>query len=415
MNIMLKISIVLAAGLLGGKLANRLKLPNVTGYIIAGLFLGSSFFKLLSEQELAQLDIVSEMALAFIAFSIGSELVYSELRKVGKKIMIITIFEALGAVLLVFVAMFFLFGQPLSFSLVLASMSAATAPAATLLVMRQYRAYGPLTKTIIPVVALDDVLGIVAFGIAIPIARLTMNDAALSVGQSILHILWEIFGSLLIGGILGLGLTLIGTKLKARDDFQVTALVAIGLGMGCAKVMGLSPLLVNMMVGLMLVNLSPQHEKAFNAINDFVPPFYVLFFALAGAGLDLSVLKAVGMIGMAYVFARGIGKALGAFVGAVSTKAEKVVSRYLGLALLPQGGVSIGLSILVRQQLPEFAKEITTIIMFSVLIYEITGPIFAKIAIQKAGEINGMDRVELASMKERAESMPKSQPLTTES
>lgn len=415
MNIILKISIVLAAGLLGGKLANRLKLPNVTGYIIAGLFLGSSFFKLLSEQELAQLDIVSEMALAFIAFSIGSELVYSELRKVGKKIMIITIFEALGAVLLVFVAMFFLFGQPLSFSLVLASMSAATAPAATLLVMRQYRAYGPLTKTIIPVVALDDVLGIVAFGIAIPIARLTMNDAALSVGQSILHILWEIFGSLLIGGILGLGLTLIGTKLKARDDFQVTALVAIGLGMGCAKVMGLSPLLVNMMVGLMLVNLSPQHEKAFNAINDFVPPFYVLFFALAGAGLDLSVLKAVGIIGMAYVFARGIGKALGAFVGAVSTKAEKVVSRYLGLALLPQGGVSIGLSILVRQQLPEFAKEITTIIMFSVLIYEITGPIFAKIAIQKAGEINGMDRVELASMKERAESMPKSQPLTTES
>lgn len=415
MNIMLKISIVLAAGLLGGKLANRLKLPNVTGYIIAGLFLGSSFFKLLSEQELAQLDIVSEMALAFIAFSIGSELVYSELRKVGKKIMIITIFEALGAVLLVFVAMFFLFGQPLSFSLVLASMSAATAPAATLLVMRQYRAYGPLTKTIIPVVALDDVLGIVAFGIAIPIARLTMNDAALSVGQSILHILWEIFGSLLIGGILGLGLTLIGTKLKARDDFQVTALVAIGLGMGCAKVMGLSPLLVNIMVGLMLVNLSPQHEKAFNAINDFVPPFYVLFFALAGAGLDLSVLKAVGMIGMAYVFARGIGKALGAFVGAVSTKAEKVVSRYLGLALLPQGGISIGLSILVRQQLPEFAKEITTIIMFSVLIYEITGPIFAKIAIQKAGEINGMDRVELASMKERAESMPKSQPLTTES
>lgn len=415
MNIMLKISIVLAAGLLGGKLANRLKLPNVTGYIIAGLFLGSSFFKLLSEQELAQLDIVSEMALAFIAFSIGSELVYSELRKVGKKIMIITIFEALGAVLLVFVAMFFLFGQPLSFSLVLASMSAATAPAATLLVMRQYRAYGPLTKTIIPVVALDDVLGIVAFGIAIPIARLTMNDAALSVGQSILHILWEIFGSLLIGGILGLGLTLIGTKLKARDDFQVTALVAIGLGMGCAKVMGLSPLLVNIMVGLMLVNLSPQHEKAFNAINDFVPPFYVLFFALAGAGLDLSVLKTVGMIGMAYVFARGIGKALGAFVGAVSTKAEKVVSRYLGLALLPQGGISIGLSILVRQQLPEFAKEITTIIMFSVLIYEITGPIFAKIAIQKAGEINGMDRVELASMKERAESMPKSQPLTTES
>lgn len=394
MDIILKISIFLAVGMLGGKIANRFKLPNVSGYLVAGLFLGPSFINLLSKQEVTQLDIISEIALAFIAFSIGSELVYSELRKAGKQIMVITLLEVIGAIVVVFSVMYFIFDQDLPFSIVIASMSAATAPAATLLVMRQYRAYGPLTKTILPVVALDDVFGIVAFGIAVPVARLFMNDTSLSVSQSILNILWEIFGSLIVGGLLGFALSYMTSKIKARDDYQVSSLIAIGLGMGLANLMNLSPLLVNMMVGAVFVNFAPKHEKAFDAVNDFVSPFYVLFFTLAGASLDLSVLKAIGLIGIAYVFARGIGKALGAFIGAVSTRADEAVSRYLGLALLPQGGVSIGLSIIVRQQLPEYATSIITIIMFSVLIYEVTGPIFAKIAIEKAGEINGLDRLE---------------------
>lgn len=394
MDIILKISIFLAVGMLGGKIANRFKLPNVSGYLVAGLFLGPSFINLLSKQEVTQLDIISEIALAFIAFSIGSELVYSELRKAGKQIMVITLLEVIGAIVVVFSVMYFIFDQDLPFSIVIASMSAATAPAATLLVMRQYRAYGPLTKTILPVVALDDVFGIVAFGIAVPVARLFMNDTSLSVSQSILNILWEIFGSLIVGGLLGFALSYMTSKIKARDDYQVSSLIAIGLGMGLANLMNLSPLLVNMMVGAVFVNFAPKHEKAFDAVNDFVSPFYVLFFTLAGASLDLSVLKAIGLIGIAYVFARGIGKALGAFIGAVSTRADEAVSRYLGLALLSQGGVSIGLSIIVRQQLPEYATSIITIIMFSVLIYEVTGPIFAKIAIEKAGEINGLDRLE---------------------
>ena len=165
MDIILKITIVLAVGMLGGKLANRLKLPNVSGYLVAGLFLGPSFFELLSTKELGQLDIISEIALAFIAFSIGSEFVFSEMRKVGKQIVIITLLEVIGAITVVFSVMYFLFDQKFAFSIVIASMSAATAPAATLLVIKQYRAYGPLTKTILPVVALDDVFGIVAFGL----------------------------------------------------------------------------------------------------------------------------------------------------------------------------------------------------------------------------------------------------------
>lgn len=393
MDILLKISIVLAVGIVGGKLAKLAKLPNVSGYLVVGLFLGPSFFKLLNSDDLNSLNIISELALAFIAFSIGSEFVIKDMMKYGKKIFIITLAEVIGAVVVVFSVMYFAFNQSFAFSIVIASMSAATAPAATLLVMRQYRASGPVTKTLLPVVALDDVFGIIVFGIAISLAKMSVNDVKLSLGQMISGPLIEIFGSIILGFVLGFILALISKKQNNRDDLQVYSLVAIGVGVGVSKLLGLSPLLTNIVIGTTIVNLMPRPAKVFNSINDFVSPFYVLFFTLAGASLDLSILFSVGLIGIAYIFARAFGKMFGAWVGAKSVKAEKTVTRYLGLGLLPQGGISIGLSVLVRQQLPsDLATIITTIIMFSVLVYETTGPIFAKIAISKAGEINGIDK-----------------------
>ncbi|HZK26966.1 MAG TPA: cation:proton antiporter, partial [Thermoclostridium sp.] len=180
-------------------------------------------------------------------------------------------------------------------------------------------------------------------------------------------------------------------KLKKHDNMQVLSLIAIGLGVGASNALGLSPLLTNIMIGTTLVNLFPKPDKVFNSVNNFVSVFYILFFTLAGATLDLSVLKSIGVIGMAYVFARGVGKYLGSYLGCRYVKADEAVTNYLGLSLLPQGGISIGLSVLVRQQLPQYATSITTIIMFSILIYETLGPVFAKIAIEKAGEINGLD------------------------
>ena len=393
MDILLKICIVLAVGIVGGKLAKLAKLPNVSGYLVVGLFLGPSFFKLLNSDDLNSLNIISELALAFIAFSIGSEFVIKDMMKYGKKIFIITLAEVIGAVVVVFSVMYFAFNQSFAFSIVIASMSAATAPAATLLVMRQYRASGPVTKTLLPVVALDDVFGIIVFGIAISLAKMSVNDVKLSLGQMISGPLIEIFGSIILGFVLGFILALISKKQNNRDDLQVYSLVAIGVGVGVSKLLGLSPLLTNIVIGTTIVNLMPRPAKVFNSINDFVSPFYVLFFTLAGASLDLSILFSVGLIGIAYIFARSFGKMFGAWVGAKSVKAEKTVTRYLGLGLLPQGGISIGLSVLVRQQLPsDLATIITTIIMFSVLVYETTGPIFAKIAISKAGEINGIDK-----------------------
>ncbi len=389
MNFLFKISIILLVGALGGKAARLLKLPNVSGYLVAGLFLGPSFFKFVSGADLSSLNIVSELALAIIAFSIGNEFILKDMVKLGKSIVLITLAEVIGAVAIVFSVMYFIFDQPFAFSIVIASMSAATAPAATLLVMKQYNSSGPLTKTILPVVALDDVYGIIAFGIAISLARLSAGGNGFSVFDMIIKPLAEILGSLLLGFILGCLLTLISKKTEGRDEQQIISLAAVGAATGLSVFLGLSPLLTCIMMGATLANLWRRSDRVFSSVNDFAAPVYLLFFTLAGASLELSIFAKVGLIGVGYILARGLGKMLGAWVGAKSVRACKTVSKYLGLALLPQGGISIGLLVLVRQQLPEYAVQISTIIMFSVLVYEISGPIFAKIAIQKAGEING--------------------------
>jgi len=270
-------------------------------------------------------------------------------------------------------------------------MSAATAPAATLMVIRQYRADGPLTRTILPVVALDDVFGIMAFGIAMSLARLSVGGS----DGTLLQMLWaptvEIVGSLVLGTILGFVLAWVARKAADRDELQGIAIAAIAIATGLSTLLGMSPLLTNIVMGTIVVNVMRHSTRVFNSVNDFASPVYILFFTLAGASLDLRILLSVGVMGIAYIIARAFGKGIGAYAGAKYVGAPDTVRKYLGLGLLPQGGISIGLSVLVRQFLPQYAVPITTIIMFSVLVYETTGPIFAKIAISKAGEIGGMD------------------------
>ncbi len=379
-------------GIMGGKVARIFKLPNVSGYLVAGLFLGPSFFKFISSYDMESFSVINELALAAIAFSIGNEFVIKDMLKLGKTIVIITLAEVIGAVVIVFTVMYYLLNQPFAFSIVIASMSAATAPAATLLVIRQFKAHGPLTKTILPVVALDDVFGIIVFGIAMALAKLSRGQQDFSVVQILSGLVIEIGGSILLGLVMGLILALIAKQSSNRDELQAATLMSIGISTGISIVLGLSPLLTCIVMGTMIVNISKKSRRVFNSIDDFISPVYILFFTLAGASLDLSILISVGFIGFAYVLARAGGKMLGAWSGAKIMKANPMVTKYLGLGLLPQGGISIGLLVLVRQQLPEFAVAIGTIIMFSVLIYEVTGPIFAKLAIQKAGEINGLEK-----------------------
>ena len=389
LNVLLKISIVLVVGSIGGRVAKHFKLPNVSGYLVAGLLLGPSFINLISSQDSNSFTVISEFALAIIAFSIGSEFIIKDMMKLGKSIAIITLAEVVGAIFVVFSLMYYLFNQPFAFSIVIASMSAATAPAATLLVIQQYKAQGPLTKTILPVVALDDVYGIIAFGIAMSLAKLSEGKSDLSLLEMLSGPAIEIAGSLILGLILGLILVAVVNKTKDTEDIQIVTLAAIGVAAGLSTFLGLSPLLTNILMGMTLVNLKKNSERVFKTVDRFVPAVYVLFFTLAGASLDLGILATVGIMGIGYVIARATGKYIGAYLGAKVVRSEKSVANYLGLALLPQGGISIGLSVIVRQQLPEYATGITTIIMFSILIYEVSGPIFAKIAIDRAGEING--------------------------
>ncbi len=393
MDLLLKISIVLFVGVIGGRLAKYLKLPNVTGYLVAGLFIGASFLGTITEQDMASFSIVNEVALATIAFSIGSEFVLKDMLKVGSSILIITIAEAIGAVILVFIVTYYGFNQSFAFSIVIASMSAATAPAATMMVIRQYKAHGPLTRTILPVVAIDDAVGIMLFGLAMSLAKISIDSTSHSFLQMISAPIIEILGSLLLGFLLGAILTFAANRAKSKEELLSTVLASIAASTGLANLLNLSPLLTCMMLGATLVNLMHNSNRVFTLITDFTPPIYLLFFTLAGASLDLGILAQVGALGVGYVIARATGKILGAFLGAKAVNADDAVVKYLGLSLLPQGGVSIGLSIIVRQELPQFAAAITTVILFSVLVYEISGPILAKIAIEKAGEVNGLNKV----------------------
>lgn len=393
MDLLLKISIVLFVGVIGGRLAKYLKLPNVTGYLVAGLFIGASFLGTITEQDMASFSIVNEVALAAIAFSIGSEFVLKDMLKVGSSILIITIAEAIGAVILVFIVTYYGFNQSFAFSIVIASMSAATAPAATMMVIRQYKAHGPLTRTILPVVAIDDAVGIMLFGLAMSLAKISIDSTSHSFLQMISAPIIEILGSLLLGFLLGAILTFVANRARSKEELLSTVLASIAASTGLANLLNLSPLLTCMMLGATLVNLMHNSNRVFTLITDFTPPIYLLFFTLAGASLDLGILAQVGALGVGYVIARATGKILGAFLGAKAVNADDAVVKYLGLSLLPQGGVSIGLSIIVRQELPQFAAAITTVILFSVLVYEISGPILAKIAIEKAGEVDGLNKV----------------------
>ena len=424
-----KIGLILLVGFIGALVARKLKLPNVSGFLVFGLLLGPSmglifrgFPGIITIAENESLNFISQIALAFIAFSIGAEFSVKTIKKVGKPVLVMTTTEVLGAVLVVFLTIFFVpkpgavmpngynpfTSANVVFGLILSSMAAATAPAATLMVIRQYRAYGPVTKAIPPITALDDIFGIVVFGFFISIAQILMPAGPLPpVWLMILKPFIEVFGSIAFGMIVGTILSFVTNKFnKLRDDLQILTLLAVFITISTIAIinhylrdygLSLSQLLANIMVGSMIANLSKKPEKTFSAINDLATPFYVIFFTLAGASLDLAILGSdplLLLLAFVFVVARAFGKWSGIAIGARMVDAPPTVKKYLGIALLPQGGISIGLLAIVFAQMYPLYPAISTIIMISVLVYETLGPLFAKFALSKAGEIGGLDRLE---------------------
>jgi len=330
------------------------------------------------------------MTLACIAFGIGNSFLISDLKRMGKNSLIITICEVLGAVVIVFLVMYFVFNKSLAFSLVMASMSASTAPAGLVLVINELKADGPLVRNILPVAAFDDAIGIMVFGIAMSIAEISILGTKTSLVSIIGGPFIEILGSVVIGTVIGLLMAYIGNL--AKEDEQLVAISAgfLLVGLGVSNYFKVSGLLTSMVIGGVVINATGRYKRIFNAVKSLTPPLNVLFFTLAGANLQISILTTVGLVGVGYILARALGKILGAGFGAKVVKSEDFVQKYLGMSLLTQGGVSIGLAMSVKELMPQLGNETVTIILFSVLIFEILGPALTKYAVTKVGEVNGM-------------------------
>lgn len=387
-QIIVSIAIMLFFGFLLTRLTKLLKLPNVTAYIIAGIIIGPYCINLIPNYIISGMDFLSDIALAFIAFSTGEFFKFSVLKKNGLKVIIITIFESLMATILVFIVCFVILHLNLSFSIILGALAAATAPASTMMTIRQTKAKGDFVDTLLQVVALDDVVGLIAYSVAISIA-LSFNSNSLNIIDIIKPIFLNI-GSLIIGGLFGLIMKLLIPQKRSKDNKLIISISLIFAFCGLCAIFDVSPLLGCMAMGTIYIN-STNDEKLFKQLNYFSPPILLLFFVRSGVNFKLDSLfngsSLIGstpliIIGIIYFFIRILGKYFGAYLGCLITKKDKNVRNYLGMALIPQAGVAIGLAALGARALGgEAGIALETIILASSVLYELIGPVLAKLSL----------------------------------
>ena len=386
MTMLLSLALAMLVGLLFTRLAKLVHLPNVTAYLVAGLLIGPSCLGLVPSGVLKSMDIISTVALGFIAFSIGGEFKLSSMKMLGSRVITITFFQAMTAVLMVD-AVLLICGFPAAEALTLGAIAAATAPAATLMVVRQYKAQGPVTRILLPVVAMDDAAALMAFSICSAVAQVMVGGSELSVWQMILKPLGEILGSLALGAALGCAVTLLLKLLKDKGDLTSLAVAAVFASAALASMLSLSSLLVCMMMGALCVNLTEKSAELQRRTDKITPPIFMLFFVISGAELDVAAIGSIGVVGAVYIVARVAGKMFGAWLGAVISKCQKTVKKYLGFMLIPQAGVAIGLSLLAIKIVPQYGDTIRAVVLCATLIYELIGPVATKLALRKAGEI----------------------------
>lgn len=381
-------------GLAGGKLFQRLRIPRVVGYIVAGVLLGSSLFDVIPLPMVAGLAPFTDFALALIGFMVGGELKHSVFERFGMQMVVIMLAEGLAAFAVVTTGVALLTGN-LALGLLLGALSSATAPAATVDVLWEYRSRGPLTTTILGIVALDDALALMLFGFAMAFARALLEGQPVSWQTGLLEPLLHIGEALLLGGVIGLGVTTLLRRLQERDDVLCLLVAVILIVAGLANWLHLSLILAEMALGITLTNLAPNSSRlAFDAVKSITPPVYILFFVLVGARLQVSLLPQMGLIGLCYVAGRTAGKMGGAWLGATALRATPAVRKYLGFALFSQAGVAVGLALAIAQEFQRGNAQtqatgtlVVNVIAATTFLVQIIGPPFVKFAIMKAGEI----------------------------
>ena len=406
-SIFLSLSIALLSGLLLSRLAKQVKLPAVTAYLIAGVLIGPFILGALdipgigiTKEQIDGFGLISDLALGFIAFAMGNEFRLAQLKKIGRQAMVIGVVQALFTTVVVdavLIALHFLMPDKLSLpaAIVLGSVAAATAPAATLMVVKQYKAKGPVTDVLLPVVALDDAVGLVVFAVSFGVAK-SISTGAVDVLTVVLEPLLEVVLSLGLGFVMGLLFTQCEKYFHSRSKRMAVSVtfVMMTVAISCLKFtvggihIGFSSLLACMMLGTVFCNICEVSEELMDRADRWTAPILILFFVISGAELELSVFAdwAVVIVGVVYIISRSIGKYYGANISAKMTKSNPNIIKYLGITLLPQAGVALGMAIKAIELGPDGAI-VRNITLFAVLIYEIVGPYLTKVALTKAGDI----------------------------
>ena len=386
MNVILGISLILLFGVLSGKIAEKIKTPAITAYLVLGILIGPYVAGFVPPSVLSASGVISNFALSIIAFSIGQNFSFAIFKQIGKQVLWISVLAAFGAWAFVVVGMLML-GLPLYVALIFGAIGTATAPAALIMVIRQYKAKGKFTDILMGVVAIDDAWGLIMFSVCLAFARKIHFNQVTSILQVIAGSLLEIVLSLIMGGIIGWMFCTFAYHIRNQRDLLIYTVGTIFFTAGLALHFHLSVLLACMILSAVIVNIHKESFRFFDVLQTIDWPIYLIFFVLAGANLEVEMLKHIGLVGGVYLLARILGKCIGTYFGAIFSNSGRDVRNYMGIAQMPQAGIALGMALISKGVFPELGGLIFTAIAATTIIYEIIGPVFVKFSLYKTGQI----------------------------
>ena len=390
MNELASLGLILLFALLVGHLVKFARVPEVTGYLVAGMIVGPSALGWVTHENLEALHIFSEVGLGLILFSIGAVFEFGRVRAIGRRLVTLTLAESGLAAALVFIGMLII-GQPWPVALLLGAIAVETGAASTLMVIRENNAAGPFTEALTGVIGLNNIFALVAFSlaaVALDVSALAATGAVSvgGIGRALFPLFWQLVGSAALGFLVGLLLASWASQVVESGEILILLIGCVLLTVGVSTVLGLSPLVASLAVGATMANLSGKSRRLFGALSRTDPPLYVIFFVLAGADLDLSLLPSLGLLGLVYVLCRATGKLAGARLAAKRTRFPEPVRRLLGMSIFAQAGLAVGLVLVTRERFPDIAPTVTTVVLGAVIVFEIAGPLSARFALDRSGE-----------------------------
>ena len=395
MNELTSLGLILLFALLVGHLVKVAKVPEVTGYLVAGIVVGPSVLGWVSHENLEALHVFSEVGLGLILFSIGGVFELARMRRIGRRVLLLALTESMCAAVLVAAGLLAI-GQRWQAAFMLAAIAVETGAASTLMVVRENNADGEFTETLVGVIGLNNILALVGFSLVAAAVELTTMSSgrgldALTVARALFPLLWQLVGSSALGFLVGLMLASWASKVVETGETLILLVGCILLTVGVSSALDLSSLVASLSVGATLANLSVKSRRLFVALSHTDPPLYVIFFVLAGADLNLALLPSLGLVGAVYVLARAGGKLGGAWIGARRVESPRTVQRYLGLSIIAQAGLAVGLVLVTRERFPDIAPTVTTVVLGAVVVFEIAGPLSARFALDRSGESRAQD------------------------